>query len=173
MGLRNSDATLYQKMLARVSPQYADLRLADMTADPDFPPVINRFRHVKSVFLYVVMELMLLIFPEPGKIEYYESNVCNYCAHTDIDIKRGPGISVDYYFSYVYTDGVREMSAVIFSCGDPAIFMACLVGLVFYLYGVQSDSRQGILLSSGKQNSVFNLRVNYDSQIVTLTKTIM
>ncbi len=32
MGQRNSESTLYQKMLAQVANQYADMRLADMTA---------------------------------------------------------------------------------------------------------------------------------------------
>ncbi|MDE4080806.1 ImcF-related family protein [Enterobacter sp. A-8] len=35
MGVRNSDATLYQKMLSQVAHQYADMRLADMTGDTD------------------------------------------------------------------------------------------------------------------------------------------
>lgn len=35
MGMRNSESTLYQKMLAQVANQYADLRLADMTGDTD------------------------------------------------------------------------------------------------------------------------------------------
>ncbi|NUW65623.1 type VI secretion protein VasK [Cronobacter sakazakii] len=35
MGMRNSESTLYQKMLAQVAKQYADMRLADMTGDTD------------------------------------------------------------------------------------------------------------------------------------------
>ncbi len=35
MGQRNSESTLYQKMLAQVANQYADMRTADMTADTD------------------------------------------------------------------------------------------------------------------------------------------
>jgi type VI secretion system protein ImpL len=34
-GMRNSESTLYQKMLAQVANQYADMRLADMTGDTD------------------------------------------------------------------------------------------------------------------------------------------
>ena len=35
MGRRNSESTLYQKMLAQVANQYADMRLADMTGDTE------------------------------------------------------------------------------------------------------------------------------------------
>lgn len=35
MGMRNSESTLYQKMLAQVANQYADMRLEDMTGDTD------------------------------------------------------------------------------------------------------------------------------------------
>ena len=35
MGMRNSESTLYQKMLAQVANQYADMRLSDMTGDTD------------------------------------------------------------------------------------------------------------------------------------------
>jgi len=35
MGRRNSESTLYQKMLAQVAHQFADMRLADMTGDTD------------------------------------------------------------------------------------------------------------------------------------------
>lgn len=35
MGVRNSESTLYQQMLSRVSHLYADMRLEDMTADTD------------------------------------------------------------------------------------------------------------------------------------------
>ena len=35
MGMRNSESTLYQKMLAQVANQYADMRLADMTGETD------------------------------------------------------------------------------------------------------------------------------------------
>lgn len=35
MGMRNSESTLYQKMLAQVANQYADLSLSDMTGDTD------------------------------------------------------------------------------------------------------------------------------------------
>ncbi|ENC0693140.1 IcmF, partial [Escherichia coli] len=35
LGTQNSDAMLYQKMLARVAHQFADMRLTDMTGDTD------------------------------------------------------------------------------------------------------------------------------------------
>ncbi|WP_039058498.1 ImcF-related family protein [Enterobacter sp. Bisph1] len=35
MGMRNSESTLYQKMLAQVANQFADMRLTDMTGDTD------------------------------------------------------------------------------------------------------------------------------------------
>lgn len=35
MGRRNSESTLYQKMLAQVANQYSDMRLADMTGDTE------------------------------------------------------------------------------------------------------------------------------------------
>ena len=35
MGMRNSESTLYQKILAHVVNQYVDLRLSDMTGDTD------------------------------------------------------------------------------------------------------------------------------------------
>lgn len=50
MGVRNSDATLYQKMLAQVAHQYADMRLEDMTGDTDASRLFTTREVVPGMF---------------------------------------------------------------------------------------------------------------------------
>lgn len=50
MGQRNSESTLYQKMLAQVANQYADMRLADMTADTDASRLFSTDEVVPGMF---------------------------------------------------------------------------------------------------------------------------
>ncbi|MGX7901378.1 ImcF-related family protein, partial [Klebsiella pneumoniae] len=50
MGQRNSESTLYQKMLAQVANQYADMRLADMTADTDASRLFSTNEVVPGMF---------------------------------------------------------------------------------------------------------------------------
>jgi type VI secretion system protein ImpL len=50
MGVRNSDTTLYQKMLAQVAHQYADMRLADMTGDTDASRLFTTDEVVPGMF---------------------------------------------------------------------------------------------------------------------------
>ncbi|HDZ0429495.1 TPA: type VI secretion protein VasK [Klebsiella pneumoniae] len=50
MGQRNSEPTLYQKMLAQVANQYADMRLADMTADTDASRLFSTDEVVPGMF---------------------------------------------------------------------------------------------------------------------------
>lgn len=50
MGQRNSESTLYQKMLAQVANQYADMRLADMTADNDASRLFSTDEVVPGMF---------------------------------------------------------------------------------------------------------------------------
>ena len=50
MGMRNSETTLYQKMLAQVAHQYADLRLEDMVADRDAARLFTTGEVVPGMF---------------------------------------------------------------------------------------------------------------------------
>lgn len=50
MGVRNSESTLYQKMLAQVANQYADMRLEDMTGDTDAPRLFTTDEIVPGMF---------------------------------------------------------------------------------------------------------------------------
>ncbi|MDR8284751.1 IcmF-related protein, partial [Acinetobacter baumannii] len=50
LGQRNSESTLYQKMLAQVANQYADMRLADMTADTDASRLFSTDEVVPGMF---------------------------------------------------------------------------------------------------------------------------
>lgn len=50
MGMRNSESTLYQKMLAQVANQYADLHLADMTGDTDASRLFTTDEVVPGMF---------------------------------------------------------------------------------------------------------------------------
>lgn len=50
MGMRNSESTLYQKMLAQVANQYADLRLEDMTGDTDASRLFTTDEVVPGMF---------------------------------------------------------------------------------------------------------------------------
>ncbi|CCK12412.1 probable membrane protein YPO1482 [Cronobacter sakazakii 680] len=50
MGMRNSESTLYQKMLAQVAKQYADMRLADMTGDTDASRLFTTDNVVPGMF---------------------------------------------------------------------------------------------------------------------------
>lgn len=49
-GMRNSEPTLYQKMLAQVAHQYADLRLSDMVADTDAARLFSTEEVVPGMF---------------------------------------------------------------------------------------------------------------------------
>ncbi len=50
MGVRNSESTLYQKMLSQVSNQYADMRLTDMTGDTDAASLFSTDEVVPGMF---------------------------------------------------------------------------------------------------------------------------
>ena len=50
MGMRNSESTLYQKMLAQVANQYADMRLADMTGETDAARLFTTDEVVPGMF---------------------------------------------------------------------------------------------------------------------------
>lgn len=50
MGARNSESSLYQKMLAQVANQYADLRLSDMTGDTDAERIFTTDTVVPGMF---------------------------------------------------------------------------------------------------------------------------
>ncbi|ATM94513.1 ImcF domain-containing protein [Yersinia frederiksenii] len=50
MGARNSESSLYQKMLAQVAHQYADLRLSDMTGDTDAERIFTTDAVVPGMF---------------------------------------------------------------------------------------------------------------------------
>ena len=50
LGQRNSESTLYQKMLAQVANQYADMRPADMTADTDASRLFSTDEVVPGMF---------------------------------------------------------------------------------------------------------------------------
>lgn len=50
MGMRNSESTLYQKMLAQVANQYADMRLMDMTGDTDVSRLFTTKEVVPGMF---------------------------------------------------------------------------------------------------------------------------
>ncbi|MDT1893855.1 IcmF-related protein, partial [Acinetobacter baumannii] len=50
LGQRNSESTLYQKMLAQVANQYADLHLADMTGDTDASRLFTTDEVVPGMF---------------------------------------------------------------------------------------------------------------------------
>lgn len=50
MGRRNSESTLYQKMLAQVANQYADMRLADMTGDTEASRLFTTDEVVPGIF---------------------------------------------------------------------------------------------------------------------------
>jgi len=50
MGMRNSESTLYQKMLAQVANQYADLHLSDMTGDTDVSRLFTTNEVVPGMF---------------------------------------------------------------------------------------------------------------------------
>ncbi|HFR4114557.1 TPA: ImcF-related family protein [Yersinia enterocolitica] len=50
MGVRNSESSLYQKMLAQVANQYADLRLSDMTGDTDAERIFTTDAVVPGMF---------------------------------------------------------------------------------------------------------------------------
>ncbi|WP_304529217.1 ImcF-related family protein, partial [Erwinia sp. B116] len=49
-GMRNSESTLYQKMLSQVAHQYADLRLSDMVADTDAARLFSSEEVVPGMF---------------------------------------------------------------------------------------------------------------------------
>lgn len=50
MGARNSESSLYQKMLVQVANQYADLRLSDMTGDTDAERIFTTDAIVPGMF---------------------------------------------------------------------------------------------------------------------------
>jgi type VI secretion system protein ImpL len=50
MGARNSESSLYQKMLRQVANQYADLRLSDMTGDTDADRIFTTDAVVPGMF---------------------------------------------------------------------------------------------------------------------------
>ena len=50
MGARNSESSLYQKMLRQVANQYADMRLADMTGDTDAERIFTTEAVVPGMF---------------------------------------------------------------------------------------------------------------------------
>ena len=50
MGMRNSESTQYQKMLAEVVNQYADMRLEEMTGDTDYSRLFNTNEVVPGMF---------------------------------------------------------------------------------------------------------------------------
>jgi len=50
MGMRNSESTQYQKMLAEVVNQYADMRLEEMTGDTDFSRLFTTSEVVPGMF---------------------------------------------------------------------------------------------------------------------------
>ena len=50
MGVRNSESTLYQKMLSQVSHLYADMRLEDMTGDTDASRLFSTTEIVPGMF---------------------------------------------------------------------------------------------------------------------------
>ena len=50
MGMRNSESSQYQKMLARVVNQHADMRLEDMTGDTDASPLFSSREVVSGIF---------------------------------------------------------------------------------------------------------------------------
>ena len=50
MGMRNSESTQYQKMLAEVVNQYADMRLEDMTGDTDYSRLFTTNEVVPGMF---------------------------------------------------------------------------------------------------------------------------
>lgn len=50
MGMRNSESSLYQKMLAQVAHQYADMRLSDMTGDTDAQLIFTTDEVVPGMF---------------------------------------------------------------------------------------------------------------------------
>lgn len=50
MGARNSESSLYQKMLVQVAHQYADLRLSDMTGDTDAERIFTTDAVVPGMF---------------------------------------------------------------------------------------------------------------------------
>ncbi|MBT0727933.1 type VI secretion protein VasK [Rosenbergiella australiborealis] len=51
MGVRNSESTLYQKMLSQVAHQYADMRLEDMTGDTDAARLFSTSEIVPGMFI--------------------------------------------------------------------------------------------------------------------------
>ncbi|WP_152084380.1 ImcF-related family protein [Enterobacter oligotrophicus] len=50
LGMRNSESTLYQKLLAQVANQYADMRLADMTGDTEASQLFTTDEVVPGMF---------------------------------------------------------------------------------------------------------------------------
>jgi len=50
MGMRNSESTLYQKVLAQVANQFADMRLTDMTGDTDAARLFMTDETVPGIF---------------------------------------------------------------------------------------------------------------------------
>nr|WP_123350349.1 MULTISPECIES: ImcF-related family protein [unclassified Enterobacter] len=50
MGVRNSESTLYQKMLAQVAHLYRDMQLSDMTGDTDAPRLFSTTEVVPGMF---------------------------------------------------------------------------------------------------------------------------
>lgn len=50
IGMRNSESSQYQKMLAEVTNQYADMRLEDMTGDTDYSRLFTTQEVVPGVF---------------------------------------------------------------------------------------------------------------------------
>ncbi|CFR13938.1 ImcF-related family protein [Yersinia frederiksenii] len=50
MGARNSESSLYQKMMVQVAHQYADLRLSDMTGDTDAERIFSTDAVVPGMF---------------------------------------------------------------------------------------------------------------------------
>ncbi|MFC6363200.1 ImcF-related family protein [Tatumella punctata] len=50
MGVRNSESTLYQKMLSQVAHLYADMRLGDMTGDTDVARLFSSSEAVAGMF---------------------------------------------------------------------------------------------------------------------------
>lgn len=57
MGMRNSESSLYQKMLAQVAHQFADMRLADMTGDTDASRLFSTTEIVPGMFTRQAWEL--------------------------------------------------------------------------------------------------------------------
>ncbi|OKB64507.1 type VI secretion protein VasK [Serratia marcescens] len=66
MGVRNSESTLYQKMLAQVSHLYVDMRLEDMTGDTDASRLFSTAEIVPGMFTRQAWEQA--VQPAIGKV---------------------------------------------------------------------------------------------------------